>query len=70
MAGKVDWYGHRGLDAIEEEEAVWFTEQLLRLALAIMTSFLVLSHYDPQFFLLHFYESLMYIAIVVLLFYL
>ena len=39
------------------------------LALAIVTCFLLLSHYDAQFFLLHFYESLMYIAIVLLLFY-
>ena len=39
------------------------------LALAIATCFLLLSHYDPQFFFLHFYESLMYIAIALLLFY-
>jgi hypothetical protein len=34
-----------------------------------MTCFLLLSHFDPQFFVLHFYESLIYIAIVLLLFY-
>ena len=39
------------------------------LALTLMMCFLVLSHYDPQFFLLHFYESLIYLAIVVMLFY-
>jgi len=39
------------------------------LALALMTCFLLLSHFDPQFFLIHFYESLIYIAIVLMLFY-
>lgn len=39
------------------------------LALVIITCFLLLSHFDPQFFFLHFYESLIYIAIVLLLFY-
>ena len=43
--------------------------RIATLALAIATCFLLLSHYDPQFFFLHFYESLMYIAIVLLLFY-
>src|SRR5579864_7775663 len=43
--------------------------RIATLASAIMTCFLLLSHYDPQFFFLHFYESLMYIAIVLLLFY-
>jgi hypothetical protein len=31
--------------------------------------FLLLSHFDSQFFLIHFYESLIYIAIVLMLFY-
>lgn len=39
------------------------------LALALMICFLILSHFDPQFFFLHFYESLIYIAIVLMLFY-
>ena len=39
------------------------------LALALATCFLVLSHFDPQFFLVHFYESLIYLAIVLMLFY-
>lgn len=43
--------------------------RIATLALAIMTCFLLLSHFDPQFFFLHFYESLVYIAIVLLLFY-
>jgi hypothetical protein len=38
-------------------------------ALAIVTCFLLLSHFDPRFFFLHFYESLIYIVIVLLLFY-
>ena len=40
------------------------------LALALMMCFLLLSHFDPQFFLIHFYESLIYLAIVLMLFYL
>jgi hypothetical protein len=39
------------------------------LALALMACFLALSHFDQQFFFLHFYESLIYIAIVLMLFY-
>lgn len=39
------------------------------LALAVMICFFLLSHFDPQFFLVHFYESLIYLAIVVMLFY-
>lgn len=40
------------------------------LSLALMISFLLLSHYDDsQFFLFHFYESLIYLVIPVLLFY-
>jgi hypothetical protein len=39
------------------------------LALALATCFLLLSHFDPQFFLVHFYESLIYLAIVLMLFY-
>lgn len=40
------------------------------LALALMMCFLLLSHFDPQFFLIHLYESLIYLAIVLMLFYL
>lgn len=39
------------------------------LALSLAVCFLLLSHFDPQFFLIHFYESLMYLAIVLMLFY-
>lgn len=39
------------------------------LTLALGLCFLLLSHYDPQFFLIHFYESLIYLAIVLMLFY-
>jgi hypothetical protein len=38
-------------------------------ASALMLSFLILSAMEPEFFLLHFYESLMYLAIVLMLFY-
>jgi hypothetical protein len=31
--------------------------------------FLLLSHLEPQFFLLHFYQTIIYIAILVMLFY-
>lgn len=39
------------------------------LASALMICFLILSAMEPQFFLLHFYESLIYLAIVLMLFY-
>lgn len=36
---------------------------------ALAVCFLLLSHFDSQFFLVHFYESLIYLAIVLMLFY-
>jgi len=39
------------------------------LASALMVSYLVLSAMEPEFFLLHFYESLIYLTIVLMLFY-
>jgi hypothetical protein len=39
------------------------------LALSLGLCFLLLSHFDAQFFLIHFYESLIYLAIVLMLFY-
>jgi riboflavin transporter FmnP len=39
------------------------------LAGALMVSFLWLSNLEPQFFLLHFYQSLVYLAIILMLFY-
>jgi len=38
-------------------------------ALSLMICFLLLGHFDEQFFLIHFYESLIYLVIVLLLFY-
>ena len=38
-------------------------------SLALMFCFLLLAHFDSQFFLIHFYESLIYLAIVLMLFY-
>lgn len=40
------------------------------LAVALALCFLLLSHFDGQFFLIHFYESLIYLIIVLMLFYL
>ena len=40
------------------------------LALSLAACFLLLSGFDPDFFLVHFYESLVYLAIVLMLFYL
>lgn len=42
---------------------------IVTIASALMICFLVLSAMEPQFFLLHFYESLIYLAIVLMLFY-
>jgi uncharacterized membrane protein YidH (DUF202 family) len=42
---------------------------IVTLASALMICFLVLSAMEPEFFLLHFYESLIYLAIVLMLFY-
>lgn len=39
------------------------------LSAGLMLCFLLLSHFDPQFFLIHFYESLIYVVIVLMLFY-
>ena len=39
------------------------------LALVMMVCFLLLSHFDPQFFWVHLYESLIYIVMVVMLLY-
>lgn len=35
----------------------------------LMICFLLLSHFEPQFFLLHFYQSAIYLAIILMLFY-
>ncbi len=39
------------------------------LASTLVLCFFLLSHFDPQFFLLHFYEALIYVIIVLMLFY-
>jgi hypothetical protein len=39
------------------------------LASALLICFLLLSHFEPEFFLLHLYQSLIYLVIVLLLFY-
>ncbi len=39
------------------------------LSMCLALCFLLLSHYDQQFFLVHFYESVIYLAIVLMLFY-
>jgi len=39
------------------------------LAAALMLSFLYLTHLETEFFLLHFYQSLIYLVIILMLFY-
>src|SRR3974377_863180 len=39
------------------------------LAGAQVVCFLLLSHLEPQFFLLHFYQTIVYLAILIMLFY-
>lgn len=39
------------------------------LSAALMLCFLLLSHFEPQFFLLHFYQSLIFLVIILLVFY-
>ncbi len=46
-----------------------FHRGIATVALALAICFLFLSHFDAQFFLFHFYESLIYLAIVLMLFY-
>jgi len=42
---------------------------LASLSGALMVCFLILSHYEPQFFLFHFYQSLIFLVIILMLFY-
>jgi hypothetical protein len=42
--------------------------RIASLALALMMSFLLLAYFDPQLFFIHFYESLIYLVIVAMLF--
>jgi hypothetical protein len=39
------------------------------ISLILLVSFLLLSHFDGNFFLFHFYESLLYVTILLMLFY-
>ena len=39
------------------------------LAAAQVVCFLLLSHLEPAFFLLHFYQTIVYLAILIMLFY-
>lgn len=39
------------------------------LAAAQIACFFLLAHFEPNFFLIHFYQSILYIAILVMLFY-
>lgn len=39
------------------------------LSAALMLCFLLLTHYEPEFFLLHFYQSAIYLVIILLAFY-
>ncbi len=42
---------------------------IVTLAAVMMVLFLMVSSYEPQFFLLHFYQSAIYLAILLLFFY-
>jgi hypothetical protein len=42
---------------------------LATLAGALMICFLLLTAFEPQFFLLHFYQSLIYLLVILMLFY-
>jgi hypothetical protein len=39
------------------------------LAGLLMTCYILLSHFDPDFFLLHLYQSLIYLVVILMLFY-
>jgi hypothetical protein len=55
---------------LEERKGVAMVHKgIATLALALMMCFLLLSHFDAQFFLIHFYESLIYLVILLMLFY-
>jgi len=43
--------------------------RIASLAVAAIVAFLLLSHFDPQFFLLHLYESAIYMVLLFLLMY-
>jgi hypothetical protein len=56
-------------EAAAEKEGAMPHRGIATLSLGLMLSFLLLSHFDSQFFLIHFYESLIYLVIVLMLFY-
>jgi hypothetical protein len=58
-----------GTEEAGEKEGAMPHRGIATLSLGLMLSFLLLSHFDSQFFLIHFYESLIYLAIVLMLFY-
>jgi hypothetical protein len=67
------WPGCGGLFSAgrrAERGAVMVHRGIASLAVALALCFLLLGHFDPQFFLIHFYESLIYLTIVLMLFYL
>jgi hypothetical protein len=39
------------------------------LAILQVLCFLLLSHLEPEFFMLHFYQTIVYLALLILLFY-
>jgi len=43
--------------------------EIAGLSVALVVCFLLLSHLEPDFFLLHFYQTIVYLAILILLFY-
>ena len=43
--------------------------RIATLAVLQVLCFLLLSHFEPDFFLLHFYQTIVYLALLILLFY-
>ena len=43
--------------------------EIATLAVLQVLCFLLLSHLEPNFFLLHFYQTIIYLAILIMLFY-
>src|SRR5713226_3186808 len=59
----------KGLSYGPRKDAMTAHRGIATLASALLICFLLLSHFEPEFFLLHLYQSLIYLVIVLLLFY-
>jgi hypothetical protein len=61
--------GGRFKKCLAKEDVMRPYRDIATLAGAQILCFLVLTHFEPGFFLLHFYQSVLYIAILIMLFY-